>query len=72
MFDYSVETEEVYSEESDMTFIMENTYNNLTGRIETATCVGFYYGEPSLENDEKYRGRLTANFIGGGVVYDNL
>ena len=58
MHNWDIEYEDVYSEESDMTFIMENHYDN--GTLKTITCVGWYFGEPSVENDEYYKHKLTS------------
>lgn len=44
-----------YSEEADITFIMEDRGN-------TTSVVGFYYGEPDEEATKRYRGKLVAEF----------
>lgn len=48
------EYSDVYSDDSDMTFIMRYDYYHLDGTID-ANVSGFYYGEPTEENDEKYK-----------------
>ncbi len=47
----------VYSSESDMTFIMEETTSDKTKKI---SVVGFYYGEPDEEATKDFTGSLTA------------
>ena len=50
----------VYSEEGDMTFIMEDV---LDGENPIATeCKGFYYGEPDAELTREYYGHLSAMY----------
>lgn len=51
----------VYAREYDMTFVMEETINQ-NGQTVTAECVGFYYGEPTAEDNETFKGKLKANF----------
>ena len=46
----------VYAEADDMTFIMEDTAD---GSIEV---VGFYFGEPTPEDTERFRGKTKAVF----------
>lgn len=60
MHDWKIEYTHVYSEEADMTFLMELHYD--CGFLKTMTCVGWYYGEPNEICDEKYRHQLTAYF----------
>lgn len=43
----------VYSQEGDMTFIMEDTNN-------TISVKGFYFGEPNDELTEEYYGKFVA------------
>jgi hypothetical protein len=45
----------LYSQEGDITFIMEDKDN-------TTSVVGFYYGEPDEEATKLYRGKLSAHF----------
>lgn len=45
----------LYSQEGDITFIMEDT-------SKTTSVVGFYYGEPDDEATQIYKGQLTAHF----------
>ena len=56
----------VYSQESDMTFIMKDTeaFNYELGVYELASTevIGFYFGEPDEETTEKYIGKLKAEF----------
>lgn len=51
----------IYSN-SDITFIMEDTYND-SGDILSTECVGFYYGEPDEESTRYFVGKLKARFI---------
>lgn len=50
-----VEIYTVYSQEADITFILEN-------KGKTTRLVGFYYGEPDDEATCKYYGKLIAEF----------
>lgn len=43
----------VYAEKDDMTFIMEEADNYIK-------VIGFYFGEPSDDCTEKYKGSLVA------------
>ena len=45
----------LYSQEGDITFIMEDK-NNIT------SVIGFYYGEPNEEATKLYQGKLSASF----------
>lgn len=49
-----------YSEENDMTFILEDTYNGDT--VVKTEVKGFYYGTPSIEANCGFYGKLTAEF----------
>ena len=51
----ALEVYTLYSQEGDITFIMEDKKN-------TTSVVGFYYGEPNDENTREFRGKLTAEF----------
>ena len=51
----------VYAREYDMTFIMEETTDK-NGELISTECVGFYYGEPSEEDNKYFKGKLKANF----------
>jgi len=50
-----VEVYTAYSEEADITFIMED-------KGKTTRVVGFYYGEPNEEDTERFYGKLVAEF----------
>ena len=51
---------EAYSETNDMTFIMEDVYEN---DIPISTeCKGFYFGIPEEKLTEFYYGKLKAGF----------
>ena len=54
----------VYSREGDMTFIMEDTYNE-SGEPLSTECVGFYYGEPDDESTAYFIGKLKAEYLLG-------
>ena len=43
----------VYSQESDMTFIMQDT-------DDTISVIGFYFGEPNEADTKEYAGQLVA------------
>ena len=49
----------VYSTESDMTFIMEDTYNK--DRLLSTEVKGFYFGEPQDKFTKEYYGELKAD-----------
>lgn len=51
----------IYAPSADTTFIMEDTYNE-NGELISAECVGFYFGEPTAEDNETFKGKLKANF----------
>ena len=50
-------TRTVYSQEDDMTFIIEETTEGTTTTIKVT---GFYFGEPDDEATKTYNGKLTA------------
>lgn len=50
-----------YAQDTDITFIMEDIYNKDNELISTEVK-GFYYGEPTEENTEKFYGGLKAAF----------
>ncbi len=54
------EIETVYSEKSDMTFIMEVNYIN--GERASETCIGLYFGKPNDKDTEQFAGRLTCKY----------
>lgn len=58
MFD--IEIEDVYSEEADRTIIFQNTYKD--GKLKSIICIGWYHGEPSIESDKQYAGKLVAEY----------
>ena len=49
-----------YSDEAEMTFILEDIYDN--DECVATEIKGFYYGEPSDELTEEYYGKLKADF----------
>ena len=51
----AVEVYTLYSQEGDITFIMEDKKNK-------TSVVGFYFGEPNDEDTREFRGKLTAEF----------
>jgi hypothetical protein len=51
---------ETYSEESDMTFIMEDVWND--GDLISTECKGFYFGIPDEKLTKVYYGKLKAEF----------
>ena len=50
----------VYAPNHDMTFIMEETTDR--GELISTECVGFYYGEPTQEDTQYFKGKLKATF----------
>ena len=54
------EIEAVYSESGNRTFIMENTY--VGGELKSMKVVGWYWGEPSDDLTEEYRGKRVAYY----------
>lgn len=53
--------ETYYSEEGDMTFIMNETMDKDGNPISTE-CVGWYYGTPNEEDTAFYTGKLKAEY----------
>ena len=49
---------ECYCKEHDITFLLEEEYHY--GRLAKSTCVGWYCGEPNLEDSIKFTGKLEA------------
>lgn len=53
----------IYSEENDITFVMqEETKYNDGKPYMIQSVVGFYYGEPSEELNKEFTGKTTAEF----------
>lgn len=50
-----------YAPDSDITFIMINTYDEFGEPIATE-CAGWYYGEPNQRNTDAYIGNLKAKY----------
>lgn len=48
----------VYSEESELTFIMQDIIRNDTEECVSTEVVGFYFGEPNLKYIEQHIGDL--------------
>lgn len=55
------ETYTVYAPETDMTFIMLDTYDNV-GEVTSVECVGWYFGKPDETATRIYKGKLRAEF----------
>lgn len=51
----------VYAHEADITFIMEETINK-KGEYISTEVVGFYYGEPTEEDNKTFKGKRKAKF----------
>lgn len=49
-----------YSKETDLTTILMSVYGG--SKVISTEVVGFYFGEPSTENDTLYKGSLKAAF----------
>ncbi len=55
-----VKVEPIYSEKDDMTFIMQNTYED--GCLSSKELLGWYHGEPNENNDREYVGKFKAEY----------
>lgn len=53
---------EAYSSTVDITFIMQDTIEETTGKCISTEVIGFYYGVPDSKCTEKYKGKLKAEF----------
>ncbi len=51
-----------YSSMADMTFVLEETFNE-KGDLISTECVGFYYGEPTDGDNQYFKGKLKAMYI---------
>lgn len=51
----------VYAQSADMTFIMEETTDK-NGNYISTEVVGFYYGEPTEEDTQFFKGKRKAEF----------
>ena len=51
----------VYAPSWDMTFIVEDTYNE-NGDLLSTECVGWYHGEPDERDNETFKGKLKASY----------
>lgn len=51
---------QVYSKESDMTFIMEDVFEDL--QCISTEVIGFYWGKPTKEDLNEFKGKLKATF----------
>lgn len=51
----------VYAPNWDMTFIMEDIFNE-KGDIVSTECVGWYYGEPNDKDNETFKGKLKGEY----------
>lgn len=56
--------ETYYSNEGDITFIMEETIDE-EGNPISSECVGWYYGEPNDRYTNVYIGKLKATYDWG-------
>lgn len=52
--------EAVYSEEADMTFILEEVYED--EEIKSTEVKGFYYGKPNEKDTKEFYGSLKAKY----------
>lgn len=55
------ETYGVYAPSWDITFVMEEITDKNGDPISTE-CVGWYYGEPSEEDNQTFKGKLIARY----------
>lgn len=51
----------VYAQHWDITFVMEDTFNE-KGDIISTECVGWYYGEPTDKDNETFKGQLKGKY----------
>lgn len=52
----------VYSEEGDMTFIMEDIIDKTNESFISSEVKGFYFGRPSNKDDQYFYGKLKATY----------
>lgn len=52
----------VYSENSDITVIFQDTVGKSNGKVWYTEVVGFYFGKPNINLIEEYEGKLQATF----------
>ena len=52
--------EAAYSEETDMTFILEEVYTD--DEIKSTEIKGFYYGRPNEKDTKQFYGSLKAEY----------
>lgn len=53
---------EAYASANDITFILEDTFDE-DGEIISTECVGWYYGEPSEDDTKRFYGKLKGEYI---------
>lgn len=51
-----------YSDTADITFILEEKINLTNNEYISTEVVGFYYGQPDLENTKRYIGKIKAEY----------
>ena len=51
----------VYAPNWDMTFVMEDVYNDKNDIISTE-CVGWYHGEPTTKDNKTFYGKLKGRY----------
>lgn len=59
----------IYSSEGDMTFIMKDTYDE-DGELLSTECIGWYYGEPTAEDNITFAGKLKAEYTMGRKEFE--
>lgn len=62
---YLIAVSHVYSEEADMTFILEETYINdevIPDPLISTEVKGFYHGSYSNQKTEEYYGQMKAEY----------
>lgn len=55
------QTYTTYAKETDMTFIMQDTYD-ISGDVISVECVGWYFGQPDECATKMYIGKIKAEF----------
>ena len=50
-----------YAQETDMTFIMQDTVD-VDNEVRSTECIGWYHGEPDDGDTEQFKGKLKAEY----------
>lgn len=52
-----------YAPNTDMTFILRETYSDKEKEWVSTEVVGFYYGEPDDNSTQRFIGKLKASYV---------